>query len=339
MDPKHPLPEDSDTDAALRAGLRSDSLSADALERIRAAVASEWQATLPAAMPAASRPAWRWLVAAGLAAIVLSISWMAALDLRSPDAAATLATLVRTEAPGVRWQRLVLADRPLADGAAVLVGQTLTFDGASLLALGNGASLRIKAGSSIRVSGANELQLERGEIYADLPPGTGHSLTITTADGEFRHVGTQYSLAKQMTGTRLRVREGRVQWSAGAVQQVGEAGFQFAIRGGRIQSQEALASAGADWQWVENLAPEFVIEERSLLDFLNWVARETGHPLQFADSEARSHVAGIVLHGNVRGLDPRRALARVMATTALSYEWSADAIRVSLPREEPSPPR
>lgn len=340
MDPKNPLPEDNDTDAALRRGLRSDSLSAEALKRIRAAVASEWQAALPAAAPAtAARPVYRWLVAAGLAAVALTVGWMAALDFRSSGPTATWATVIRAQAPGVRVQRLILADRSLADGDAVPIGQPLRFDGDALLALGNGATLRVKAGTSVRVRGVNDLQLERGEIYADLPPGPDRPLVIATTDGVFRHVGTQYSLARQTTGTRLRVREGRVQWSVGALREVGEAGFQFAIREGRIQSQEALATAGAEWQWVENLAPEFVIEERSLLDFLAWVARETGHPLEFADNEARSHAAGIVLHGNVRGLDPRRALARVMATTRLTYEWSANAIRVSLPREESLPPR
>jgi hypothetical protein len=331
-------PPDDDIDAALRDGLKSRSLSAGALQRIRAAVEGEWRSMVSASASAtlapAARPVWAWLAAAALAAVAVSVSWLAVLDYQGPSSTESLATLVRAEAPGVRERRVVLADRPLAAGDSARAGQRLEFAGGALLALGGGATLRVAPASRVMVLDANKLALQRGEVYVDLPVGANRSLVIATDDGEFRHLGTQFAVARLRDSTRLRVREGRVSWQSGAAQEIGEAGTQVAIRKGRVQAREALSLAGADWQWVEALAPEFAIENRPLLDYLLWVARETGRALQFSDAEARSQAAVIVLHGSVRGLAPRQALARIMATTRLQHEWTESAIRVSLPREE-----
>ncbi len=342
MQPNAPLPADDSPDgridAALRGAFTSQALSADALQRIRAAVESEWRVAATAPAPAARR-VWPWLAAAALAAVVVSVTWLAALDTQRPVGAASLATLLRAEAPGVRERRVVLADRPLAAGDAARAGQRLEFAGAALLALGGGATLRVAPGTLLQVVDANKLELQRGEVYVDLPVGANQSLVVATVDGEFRHMGTQFAVARLRDSTRLRVREGRVSWQSSVAQEIGAAGTQIAIRNGRVQAREALSLSGADWQWVEALAPEFAIENRPLLDYLVWLARETGRELQFVDSEAQSKAAAIVLHGQVRGLSAQQGLSRVMATTRLQYEWSASAIRVSLPSEVRSLPR
>ena len=80
------------------------------------------------------------------------------------------------------------------------------------------------------------------------------------------------------------------------------------------------------------MSPEIAIENRPLIEFLEWFARETGRKLVIDDT-ARKQAAGIRMHGNVRGLTLTEALSAVMATTTLRYELPEGVIRVSSTRE------
>ncbi len=68
------------------------------------------------------------------------------------------------------------------------------------------------------------------------------------------------------------------------------------------------------------------------MDFLGWVARETGRHVEFADNRAREVAGRTLLHGSVHGLAPLAALQQVLSTTSLRYEVRDDVIRVSSPR-------
>jgi len=71
--------------------------------------------------------------------------------------------------------------------------------------------------------------------------------------------------------------------------------------------------------WAVDLAPAYDIENRTLLDFLKWVSRETGKELVFADDELRMAAMGTVLHGSVSDFTPTDATAAVLATTGFHY--------------------
>ncbi len=159
-----------------------------------------------------------------------------------------------------------------------------------------------------------------------------------TDAGEFRHEGTQFAVAIVEGQTRLRVREGRVLWRAGA----GEsprciAGTEVIIDRNGKATRRSIATAGRDWAWTESMTPEIAIENRPLIEFLEWFARETGRKLVIDDA-ARKQAASIRMHGNVRGLTVTEALSAVMATTTLRYELPEGVIRVSSTRESKTPP-
>jgi hypothetical protein len=80
------------------------------------------------------------------------------------------------------------------------------------------------------------------------------------------------------------------------------------------------------WNWTTALAPVFDIENKSLLDFLRWAARETGRELIFEDNELRMSAMRTDLHGSVADFAPLEALESVLATTNFHYRILADRI-------------
>ena len=64
-------------------------------------------------------------------------------------------------------------------------------------------------------------------------------------------------------------------------------------------------------------APE--INEQPVTELLEWVARETGRPIRYKDSEVERRAATTILHGSIRHFAPLEALGVMLATTNLEY--------------------
>jgi hypothetical protein len=99
----------------------------------------------------------------------------------------------------------------------------------------------------------------------------------------------------------------------------------IALNDGTV-TQGTIPTYGRDWLWVAALAPDYEIEGKPLLGFLEWVSREVGRPVEFSDEHARAVAERTILHGSVRGREPLDALSSVLATTSLTYEIRGDAI-------------
>ena len=340
---------DAAADRALREGLRTPGLSAEAIQRIRQATQQEWRAVTQAesAVPTTadtsrpSRPNRRWLslaAAASVAVIAGVLGWNSFLANPANDGA-VVGQLARFEAPGVVESRFLRSDQFLAQGASLHTGQSLDVRGDSLIQLAGGGNLRVARASSFAVVAANAVKLERGELYVDIPPGSRGSdrFMVVTPAGEFRHVGTQFAVAIVNGSTRLRVREGSVLWHATEGDSTVSAGTEVVIDSRRTVTRRPIPTAGREWAWAESMAPDFEIENRPVMDFLVWFSRETGRKLELADEEARKQAATILMHGNVHGMTTMEALSAVMAATTLRFELPEGAIRVSSARDSKSP--
>jgi ferric-dicitrate binding protein FerR (iron transport regulator) len=319
-------------DSALREGLRSRGLSAEALQRIRQATEAEWRESAVQSQPVAPRRS-SWVRFAAAASVLLlagaGVIGVIAYNNRS-DVGVWVATVERSEAPGIELQQILRADAPIPAGADLRVFARLEVRGDTLLKLAGGGNLRVARGSSFDIPDAHTVRLGSGELYVDIPPGSRGSepFVVVTSAGRFQHLGTQFGVAIVGGKTRLRVREGSVLWHAAGGDQTVLAGTEVMMDGREI-SRRAIPTAGRDWAWAETLAPEIDIESRPLQEFLTWFSRETGRKLVLTDDAARRQVAGILMHGNVRGLTAMEALSAVMAATTLHYELPEGAIRVS----------
>jgi ferric-dicitrate binding protein FerR (iron transport regulator) len=328
-------------DRALREGLRTPALSADAMQRIRTAAQQEWRAATQTESPAVlGHPKRRWLSLAAAASVALLagiVGWNVFLANPANDGAVA-GQVARFEAPGIVEPHFLRRDTFLSEGTALHAGQALDVRGDSLIELAGGGNLRLARATTFEVVAANAVKLERGELYVDIPPGSRGSdrFMVMTPAGEFRHVGTQFAVAIVNGATRLRVREGSVLWHANEGDSTVTAGTEVVIDSKHTVTRRPITTAGREWAWTESLAPEFEIENRPVMDFLVWFSRETGRKLELADDEARQQTATILMHGNVHGLTAMEALSAVMAATTLRFELPEGAIRVSSARDSKS---
>lgn len=329
---KNSSPEGA-AEQVLRDGLKANGLSPEALQRIRQATEREWRATTQVPAEQARRP-WRALVAGVAASTLAAIAGWTYLsaDVTSGNGA-ILGELAHFDAPGVTQVRPLRRDVDLVEGAKLRAGQSLDIRGDSLVALAGGGNIRIARASAIEVMSESAVVLELGELYVDIPPGSpaSRAFKVVTDAGEFRHLGTQFAVAIVAGQTRLRVREGSVVWRAAAEESIVPAGTEVLIENGRA-TRRSISTAGGNWAWIESLTPAVSIEDRPLIEFLEWFARETGRKLVIGDAEYQQ-AASIRMHGNVQGLTLTEALSAVMATTTLRYELPEGVIRVSSTRE------
>ncbi len=208
----------------------------------------------------------------------------------------------------------------------------------------SGVNLLIDGSLSVRVGASTHLKwldgqrarLLAGAVYVDSPNDDAASagraarrLTIETDYGRITHVGTQYLVMVAPSGLTVRVREGVVVVDAERERQVARATEEVSIDRKGAVSRSRISPYGESWSWVEALAGELDIANRSVLEFLEWVSRETGRPVEFANPALRREAANAVLQGSTRGMTVRQALDSVMATTNFAASARDDRLLVT----------
>lgn len=300
--------------------------------------------------PGAVRPARRWLALAAAAAVVaaLGVAWWASrTDSRGfiPAVASVevVAGEVRTWRAGGDGPMPLPADAPgrtLAAGSTIETASGAGGGEAGRLALrtAGGASLRLDAGTRVRLASAERIELTRGAVYVDSGAGPGGraALAVATAAGVFHELGTQYEVRIAGDGadvvTRLRVREGRVALDRGGEPEgdewVAAAGEELVVRPDGGIDRAGIGLHGPDWDWVVATAPRLEIEGLPVRAFLDWIARETGLRVEFADVEAAALADSVVLHGSVAHLTPLEALGPVLSSAGLGHRLTDGSLIV-----------
>ena len=272
---------------------------------------------------AARRRYRRWALPAALAASVI----LAVMIVLPPEPSAPSRVVVGTVAR-------VVGDGP--GGTLPALGQPVY--AGDVLATGNGQrlsvlidqaeSLRLDQNTTLAVVARNEFRLESGRVYAD----TGdfmyrdRGLIIDTNMGSVTDVGTQFAVEVATALLDVAVREGRVDVSRGLDEYVAVAGERLRLAGNGDPTVDTVEAHDPYWNWTTALAPVFDIENKSLLDFLRWAARETGRELEFEDSELRMSAMRTDLHGSVADFAPLEAVEAVLATTNYRYRIVANRI-------------
>ena len=88
---------------------------------------------------------------------------------------------------------------------------------------------------------------------------------------------------------------------------------------------------GPEWLWILEAAPALDIEGRSLASFLDWVSRETGWQVRYADEEIARSAQTISLHGTIEGLRPDESLGMILQGSGLDYRKDDGAVVVVRP--------
>jgi ferric-dicitrate binding protein FerR (iron transport regulator) len=286
----------------------------DAAE-IRAAVYAEWDAVT------GRRVFLRRVGFGAAAAAALAAAAFFAIDTGPP---APLPTVARVE----RLQGAVLVtaeggrDAPLRNGDAVTAGTTLaTGAGEVALRLASGGSLRLAPQTRLTLTAANAVDLASGALYFDSerPNAAAERFSVVTRGGTLRDVGTQFMAQVDAASLAVGVRDGSVSLTRGRDVFAAGAGEQLTTADGSNEvRRESIPTFGADWAWVERLAPPFEIDGRHLIEFLQWVAAQTGRTLEFADPATQRIAQDTVLSGAI-DLEPLPKLVAVLALTDLGY--------------------
>lgn len=270
-----------------------------------------------------------WLAAGSAVAAGVVTLWLHGLPWRTPIEvpAASVASLERAigsveiRLPGEHdWQ-------PLTDLVTLPGGARIrtAAGGRAAARLANGVSLRIAENTEVAFARPPLVELATGRVYADNDDHLrGARVEIVTSIATVTDVGTQFEVNLTHDQYRLRVREGRVQLRLGTERIDGAAGDELTIGDDGAVARTSIASTDAEWRWIESLATAPDINNRPVIELLDWVARETGRAIRFQDPEIERRAAATILHGSIRHLAPLDALGVMLATTDLDYVELAD---------------
>jgi ferric-dicitrate binding protein FerR (iron transport regulator) len=227
------------------------------------------------------------------------------------------------------WQRLDPDQRTL------VVGQTLETGEAARMAIAwnAGGLLRVDEKTRIAISGNSELQLLFGRIHYDSDSlySTEQplvNLLINTPFGAVRHMGTQFMTDLAEGVLSVSVREGEVAITGSNTETLALAGEQIIISDSGIQVRQSILPYAEDWKWVQDIAPVYELDGRSMFDFLQWIRRESGYDIEFATDSAKFLAEETILHGSI-DLPPMRALEIMFQTSDLTYQLINGVILVS----------
>jgi hypothetical protein len=292
----------------------------DVSGRVQAAVHSRWRQTVVA------RRRRRIVLATAAVLAGLAVMTMIERSLRPraadprPAAATATAAILERVTGGALWSAFGGPLHALAPGAEVGENTWLVTreTGRAALRIPGGASIRFDTNTRAQIVSTSVILLDRGALYVDTGTADRAPFEIRTAQGVVTHLGTQFEVQATPDTTRVRVREGKVVMVRGTDRREATAGTELAIGvEGRLVRRD-VAVFGAEWNWVEQAAPEFTIEGQTLEALLHWTARETGWTIRFRSSDTARSVAGIRLHGSSAGLTPSETLEAVLPTCNLS---------------------
>jgi ferric-dicitrate binding protein FerR (iron transport regulator) len=209
--------------------------------------------------------------------------------------------------------------------------------------MAGGASVRLDTQTRVRLASSSLVELDSGALYVDTGgPAAGHEpVAVRTAAGLFRSFGTQFEVRAEAQGgaTRLRVREGRVRLERGAESLSTGAGQELVVRrDGTVERRETTAD-GPAWEWIAESAPMPDIEGMKVRTFLDWLARERGWRVEFADAETAALANSVVLHGSIAHLTPLEAPDVVLPSGGLGYRVAKGKLVVFVAGEGREPVR
>ncbi len=322
MNPENLMNVDAVRALIRMAGQREDP-PAGAYDRVWPAAEATWLTCLRRRR---TRRAAGWLAAA--AVVVAGIT--AVIGLRpTVQAVAEVARLDRTvgslEIHGAGGGTWLPVDIGLSDGLIPGTRLRTGVDGRAGLLLSGEISIRLAESSEIELAGERRVRLVRGIVYVDTGPGgRGGQVQVITEGGTLQDFGTQFEVSYDDSGLRLRVREGQVVMAREAQRLVAHAEQQIAVNGqGRI-SRDVLSRSDPAWHWVESVAPSATTDGQPVTVLFQWVSRETGRELRYADRAIEQEAAATILHGQLSGLAPLETLDVMLATTKLAYKISDD---------------
>jgi len=293
----------------------------------------EYERVLAAASAALERKLrkrrWRFMTS-GIAAIIVVGVLIALIIQNLPTPAAQpIAELNRTVGPAKitntdtsSWEPLTRENTVLFAGTRIRTGPASRLG----VVMENGVSLRLAEATEVLFTAPGHIKLVRGKVYADAGKDAGKArrIVIETGAGSTWDLGTQFEVAYTDDIYRLRVREGLVILKQEHREVENQAGQQLTVDASRNIQRDLISKNNEDWLWTETVAPDPVIDTRPVSVLLEWVSRQTGRDIAFADPKLELKAETTLLFGSVHFIEPLEALRVMLATTDFDYTLQED---------------
>jgi hypothetical protein len=324
----HHHTSDSDVERLIRAAGSRPAPGADRRERVRAAVEREWATQVRARR-------LRRRTGAAVAMLAAAAAMFLAVRQRSTGAPPSMPPVVTPIASVAAAHGAVTTEVAggratiAAVGQAIAAGSNIRTNGTSraTVTLTGGAEIRIDADTAATLVDARTIQLHRGVIYLDSGASTPGSLTVRTASGTVRDIGTRFEVRADDRDLRVRVRDGAVQLErAGRIDRAAK-GTELRARADGTVSTRSVDPFAVDWAWTTEAAPPFIVENSTLEAFLQWAAHEGGWTIEWS-SALRQRARTTILHGAIDDMTPAEALEVVLPTCGLSPEIVNGSLRL-----------
>jgi len=197
--------------------------------------------------------------------------------------------------------------------------------------LSTGHSLRLDTDTDLHLTTARALELRHGAVYLDIARAGSSSVEVWTPLGVARDIGTQFEVRLTGTAVAVGVREGDVILSHDSTELRIPQGTRVTVEGDGSHHAVRLAADAGDWDWVQEVAPGFTIEDRTLLNFLDWVSREAGLVVRYHDAATEQLARSTRLHGSIDGLTPTQAVEAVLPGCGLEHHRGNGVLTIARP--------
>ena len=282
------------------------------------------------------RSRWRVLtgsVMAAAACVLAAWAWMRPVPAPAPPIdVATLQRITGTIAvTGTNLERRTVRET----GVRLKTGDRIDVpdDSRAAFVLTSGIAVRLDRGSVAIIEANDRLALKQGAAYIDSgAEGHGSSLHIETLLGIVRHLGTQFEVRVAKASVQVRVREGSIALERAGSRLIGNAGEALTVADGKPPERRRIATTGAEWAWIAELAEPFTLEGATVKSFLDWISREEGWQWRIEDPALRARADRIVLHGSIEGLTPAEALDVVLPASGLTFRRVGNQLWLSATR-------
>ena len=311
-----------------------ETVPADRMRRVRAAVHTEWRQQTRGRSRRVTL-GWSLGALAAAALVLLGVRLAVRDDSAGPIAQPEVAT-IEALTGAVRLvsssQRGGLEPKVLQIGDRIVVGDVVetTSGGLTSLRLSSGASVRVDRGTQLHLVSDTVLVLAIGAIYVDSGDGRAGALEVRTALGVARDIGTRFEVRLTGSALRVRVRDGLVRLSQHQQSHDAHPGDELTLDAKGSVVRRPVAVFGVEWAWALALAQPFELEGRTLGAFLDWIARENGWQLRFADAAVEQKSQTTILHGSILGLSPSEALAAVLPTSGVEHTLDNGVLLIHL---------
>ena len=277
---------DGDIEHILRAAGSRKRAPDDMRQRVYATVQATWQ-DLPEASPASDLAApsargWsRYAVAAGVvfAAGLAVYALLSAPAQRVDDTAAGRIAFAPTGLE-VNGQDAGI-ETPVRVGDRLRTGIAARAE----VVLAGGARLSLAPTTRVQVDAADTVHLLQGKAYLDVYEVPG-GVRVVTPHTRIVDIGTQFLVEVVGDATRVAVREGRVEVTAGDVQHLAIAasgsGDLLAFEETQLVEKHAVSAQDALWAWTIAARAPLTLEGATVFDYVSWMARDTGREVSYA---------------------------------------------------------